>query len=118
MKSSSSAFLGKNPQRSVMGWNPIEFGLSKNQAPQITVEEVLDLFMGEETNPHSKKRSFAHNRAVFTAEETLDVSSWKPEEEYQVPEPGKKQHQMNAFPQQNIGKPHFQKADAQFSNGI
>ncbi|MAT41530.1 MAG: hypothetical protein CL609_04245 [Anaerolineaceae bacterium] len=118
MKSSSSAFLGKNPHRSVVGWRPVEFELPKNQAPQITVEEILDLFIGEETNQHSKKRSGVHNRAVFTADETLDVSSWEPEQEYQVPEPGKKQHSMNQFSQQQIGKPHFQKADSQFSNGI
>ncbi len=116
MKSSSSAFLGKNPQRVVSDWNPMEFEQPHNQAPQITVEEVLDLFIGEEISPHRKKRGAASNRAVFTPDETQDVSNWMPEQEYQVPEPGKRQRV--AQQQQQIGKPYFQRAESTFSNGI
>ena len=98
MKSSSSnGLLRKNTKSAVNSWNPIEFELPAAQAPQVSVEDILDIFMGPAGNDMRKTRGSSHDRAVFSAFETSDIASWMPDQEYVVPEYGQPQRSVRPF---------------------
>lgn len=116
MKSSSSAFLGKDSSRNISAWTPFEIEHTNPKANEVSVEEILDLFIGSETNEHRKNRGASQERAVFSASETADIQSWIPNQEYEVPEPNQRAQNTRPFsPQANGSIQHVQQS-AQFSS--
>ncbi len=97
MKSSSNAFLGKDSQRKISAWAPAEIEYTNPKMNDVSVDEILDLFIGNETNEYRKNRGSNQGRAVFSASETEDILTWMPTQEYEVPEPHQKSQNTRPF---------------------
>lgn len=82
MKSSSSALISSTKKHSrIAGWEPMEFNGPSYRQPEMSVDEVLDLFIGDQKSTTRSARQGANSeRAAFNVDETNDVLAWNPTE--------------------------------------